>query len=243
MHFPSHPPLMPNRLRSSARQRIAGVSVILSVAFACACSCWPGSNGRTAVALNALNLTLFVCYAVGQSDRRFAMLILSAGVFGLTELAADYLCVRHTDTLDYSIAGSAMILESPWWMPLSWGVVAVQVGIVGDAVIAGYGKLRGTLATASFGALLIPFYEEMAWGADWWRYRDCLMLSHTPIYIIVAELVIAGSLSLWGWAVLRTDSPVVALGLGAAAGVVTIVGGVIGWGTIEFLLRGVRPLP
>ena len=63
--------------------------------------------------LNALNLTLFVCYAVGQSDRRFAMLILSAGVFGLTELAVDYLCVRHTDTLDYSIAGSAMILESP----------------------------------------------------------------------------------------------------------------------------------
>ena len=171
------------------------------------------------------------------------MVILSAGVFGLTELAADYLCVRHTGTLDYSIAGSAMILESPWWMPLSWGVVAVQVGIVGDAVIAGYGKLRGTLATALFGALLIPFYEEMAWGADWWRYRDCLMLSHTPIYIIVAELVIAGSRAWWGRAVLRTDSPAVALALGAAAGVATIGGGVIGWGTIEFLFRGVRLLP
>jgi hypothetical protein len=186
---------------------------------------------------------LFVCYAVVQSDRRFAMVILSAGVFGLTELVADYLCIRHTGTLDYSVAGSAMILESPWWMPLSWAVVAVQAGIVGDAVIARYGKLRGTLATALFGALLIPFYEEMAWGANWWRYRDCLMLSHTPVYIIVAELIIAGSLALWGRAVLRTDSTAVAIGLGAAAGMATIIGGVIGWGSIEFLLRGARPLP
>ena len=243
MRFPSHPSSIPSHLRSSARQRIAGVSVILSVAFAGACSCWPGSDGRTAVALNALNLSLFVCYAVVQSDRRFAMVILSAGVFGLTELVADYLCIRHTGTLDYSVAGSAMILESPWWMPLSWAVVAVQAGIVGDAVIARYGKLRGTLATALFGALLIPFYEEMAWGANWWRYRDCLMLSHTPVYIIVAELIIAGSLALWGRAVLRTDSTAVAIGLGAAAGMATIIGGVIGWGSIEFLLRGARPLP
>lgn len=234
---------MQSHLRSSARQRIACFSVILSVAFASACSCWPSSDGRTAVALNVLNLSLFVCYAVVQSDRRFAMVILSAGVFGLTELVADYLCVRHTGTLDYSVASSAKVLESPWWMPLSWAVVAVQAGIVGDAVIARYGKLRGTLATALFGALLIPFYEEMAWGANWWRYRDCLMLSHTPVYIIVAELIIAGSLALWGRAILRTDSTAVAMGLGAAAGMATIIGGVIGWGSIEFLLRGARPLP
>jgi hypothetical protein len=217
-------------------------SLIFSLGIAWACSMLPGSNGWTAVGLNALNLTLFLGYLIAQRDRGFALLLLSASVFGLVELLADYLCVRFTGTLDYSVAQSWMIWESPWWMPLSWALVAIQVGVSGDAAIKRFGMLRGSLATGFLGALVIPFYEEMAWGANWWRYQSCLMLSHTPVYIIVAETIIAGGFAIWGHTVLRIRSPSLALLLGAVCGFITILGGILGWGLVEFTIRGMRPL-
>ncbi|WP_309721396.1 hypothetical protein [Armatimonas sp.] len=168
-------------------------------------------------------------------------MLFSATVFGVVELLADFLCVRSTRTLDYSMAHSAMILESPWWMPLSWAIVALQVGVLGNRAIERFGLTRGALLTGLLGALLIPFYEEMAWGAHWWRYENCLMVGHTPVYIIVAEFVIGAGLALWGHSTLRTDSYRRAALLGAVAGLVTVLGGILGWGLVEFLGRGARP--
>jgi hypothetical protein len=218
------------------------VSVALSVGFSFACSRWANSNGHSAIALNLLNLALFVLYTIKTQEKALACLLLSAAVFGIVELLADFLCVRSTRTLDYSVAGSAMLLESPWWMPLSWAIVAVQVGVLGDFAIWRFGSLRGALLTGLLGALLIPFYEEMAFGAHWWRYQNCLMVGHTPVYIIVAEFVIGAGLALWGHMTLQTRSLPRAALLGAAAGLVTIVGGLMGWGLVEFLGRGAVPV-
>ena len=215
-------------------------SVALSVSFSFACSHWANSDGRSAIALNLLNLALFVWYTIKTREKALACLLFAATAFGLVELLADFLCVRCTHTLDYSVAHSAMLLESPWWMPLSWALVAVQVGALGDVAVLRFGLIRGALLTGLLGALLIPFYEEMAWGAHWWRYRNCLMLGHTPVYIIVAEAVIGGGLALLGHFALRARSAREAALLGAAAGLVTILGGLFGWGLVEFLGRGVR---
>lgn len=215
--------------------------MFLSVGFSFACSHWANSDGRSAVALNLLNLALFVFYTTKTREKALACLLAAAGVFGLVELLADLLCVRCTRTLDYALAHSAMLLESPWWMPLSWALVAVQVGVLGDYGIHRFGLLKGALLTGIFGALLIPFYEEMAWGAHWWRYKDCLMLGHTPVYIIGAEAVIGSGLALLGHFALRTCSFRTAALVGVVAGLVTIFGGVLGWGLVEFLGRGARP--
>ena len=169
-------------------------------------------------------------------------MLAAAAAFGATELLADFLCVRCTGTLDYSAARSAMILASPWWMPLSWTVVAAQVGIGGDVAIRRFGVVRGALLTGLLGATLIPFYEQMAWGAHWWRYRNCLLLGHAPVYIVVAEAVIGVGLATLGHLALRIGSPRAAIPLGAAAGLVTICGGTIGWGLVEFLCRRARPV-
>lgn len=216
-------------------------SAVFSVGFSMICSRWPGSDGRSAVALDLANFILLGGYAIRSADRPIRGLFLAAGVFGVVELLADFLCVHCTGTLDYSVARSLMVLESPWWMPFSWALVAVQVGVSGDAAIRRFGWVCGMLLTGLLGSLLIPVYEEMAWGANWWRYQHCLRVGHTPVYIVVAEAIIGIGLSVFGYFALRVCSLCATILLGAAAGAVTILAGVAGWGTIEFLWRGARP--
>ena len=229
------------RLDDAKRLHIVLFSMAFSVGFSVICSRWTGSDGGSAAALDLANFALLGVYTVRAADRPILGLFLAAGVFGMVEVFADFLCVRCTGTLDYSVARSLMVLESPWWMPFSWALVAVQIGVSGDAAIRRFGFVRGVLSTGLLGSLLIPVYEEMAWGAHWWRYQHCLRVGHTPVYIVVAEAVIGVGLSMVGYFALRFCSLRATVLLGTAAGMVTILGGVIGWGTIEFLWRGARP--
>lgn len=225
------------------RARYVLLSVALSVVLSFLFSRWSHSDGRSAVGLSFVNLSLFAFYSARFQDRPMARLLAAAAVFGGIELIADFLCVRSTRTLDYAPARSAMLLESPWWMPLSWALVAVQVGELGARGIARFGLVRGAALSGLLGALLIPFYEEMAYGAHWWRYTGCWMLGHTPVYIIVAEALIGAALALLGYFALAARSLRQALGIGALAGLATILGGLVGWGLVEFIGRGARPHP
>ena len=118
----------------------------------------------------------------------------------------------------------------------------MQVSVPGAAAIQRFGLVRGALLTGLLGALLIPCYEEMAWGANWWRYRGCRMVGHTPVYIVVAEAVIGAGLALLGHFALRARTTGrVAVLLGAVGGLATLLGGTLGWGLVEFLGQGARP--
>ena len=225
-----------------ARTCAALVSVALTVVFALVCAHTDGSDGRSAALLVAANFVGFVSFAAWSDDRAFGRLLLAALACGWTELLADALCVRCTGTLDYSVAGSAMVLESPWWMPFLWAAVTVQVGAVGDAAIQGLGGVRGVLMTGALGGVLIPVYEHLAREANWWRYQHCLLIGHVPVYIVVAEAVIGAGLALLGRLVLRGGSWWAVVLFGVAAGGWMILGGVVGWGTVEFLGRNARPL-
>lgn len=224
------------------RLRVILFSMAFSVGFSLICSQWTGSDGRSAVALDGANMALLSVYAIRCADRMILRVYMAAATFGVVELLADFLCVRCTGTLDYSVAQSSMVLESPWWMPFSWALVAVQMSVSGDAAIRRFGLVRGMIVAGLLGSLLIPCYEEMAWGANWWHYRHCLQIGHTPVYIVVAEAVIGAGLALLGYFTLRVCSLRASLVLGVAAGLMTIVGGMIGWGTVEFLGRGMRPI-
>lgn len=230
-----------NNPDDTKRLCVVRFSMAFSVGFSMVCSQWMGSDGRSAVALDLANFVLLGVYGVRSADRPILGLFLVAGVFGLVELLADFLCVRCTRTLDYSVAQSLMVLESPWWMPFSWTLVAVQIGVSGDAAIRRFGLISGVLLTGLLGSVLVPIYEEMAWGAHWWRYQNCLRVGHTPVYIVVAEAVIGAGLSMVGYFALRVRSLRARILLGIAAGVMTILGGITGWGTVEFLWHGARP--
>ena len=101
----------------------------------------------------------------------------------------------YTRTLDYSVGGGPMLWRSPMWMPFAWEVVAVQFAVIGERLMR-WRPGTGLLATALLGALNIPYYEEMARRIHWWRYSGCRMISGTPFYIIVGELLIAAAFAL-----------------------------------------------
>jgi len=146
---------------------------------------------------SGVSIGLFAWQTFRFRDRAMARLLVFGFGLGVFELAADALCVRFTRTLDYSVAHSLMLGLSPFWMPLAWTVVAVQIGWIGSRLLARFGTLRGAALTALLGAVNIPFYEEMAYHAHWWRYENCARIGHTPLYIIAAEMIIGLTLVRW----------------------------------------------
>ena len=192
------------------------------------------SDGRTAAALSAVNLGLLAAHAVRFRDRVMARLLLFGLGLGLVELIADALCVRYTGTLDYSATHSPLLALSPFWMPAAWAVVAAQIGYLGARLMQRLGTGWGIALTAGLGAVNIPFYEEMAYHAHWWRYDHCRRIGHTPVYVIVSEMVIGLTLGpLAAWSMRTTATWREAAYAGVLGGLSTIGGGLIGYGLVE----------
>lgn len=214
------------------------ITVVTSVVAVLVFAGKPWSDGRTAILLSAINGATFAVHILRYRDKAIARLLLFGFCLGIVELIADALCVRFTGTLDYSVAHSTMLWESPWWMPVAWALVSAQIGYLGTRFIEKVGLRRGAVLSALIGAINIPFYEEMARYAHWWQYEFCRMLpgTHTPLYIVVAELLIGLSLGPLARIALRKDSWHTAALAGILAGMVTIIGGLIGYGIAEGML-------
>ena len=218
------------------RLRTVLITVALSVIAVSLLRDQPWSDGRTALALNCVSIGIFLWHIGRYKDRAIARLLLFGLGLGVVELAADALCVRFTHTLDYSVARSPMLGLSPFWMPTAWMIVAAQIGYLGRRLIGKFGTGIGMALTAALGAVNIPFYEEMAFHAHWWRYQNCRMVGHTPVYIIIAELVIGltlGPLALRAMHIGATWRT--ALFAGVIGGLSTIWGGLVGYGLVERL--------
>ena len=195
------------------------------------------SDGRTALALNAVSIGIFLWHIGRYKDGAMARLLVFGLGLGIAELAADALCVRYTRTLDYSVARSVSLGLSPFWMPTAWMIVAAQIGYLGRRLMARFGTGWGMALTALLGAVNIPFYEEMAYHAHWWQYENCRRWGHTPLYIIVAEMVIGLTLGPLAIRAMHADSRWHhAAWAGLVGGLSTIWGGLIGYGLVERLL-------
>jgi len=155
----------------------------------------PWSNWRTGLALNLFDNMLLLGFVAWRRDGLLARLVLFGLVTRLVELAADAWLVDFMRTLDYSVGGGPMLWRSPVWMPLAWEVVAVQFGYLGLLLRERFGGW-GLVGIGLLGAVNIPYYEEMARRIHWWRYSGCRMISGTPYYIIVGELLIAVAFAL-----------------------------------------------
>ena len=223
-------------LLEQKRLRTVLITVLLSVVTVMILRDRLWSDGRTALALNCVSVGVFLWHIAVYKDRVLARLLLFGLGLGVVELIADALCVRFTQTLDYTVAHSPMLGLSPFWMPTAWMVVAAQIGYLGHRLIGKLGTGRGMALTALLGAVNIPFYEEMAYHAHWWQYRNCRMLGHTPLYIIVAEMVIGLTLGPLAIRAMHADATWRnALVAGIIGGLSTIWGGLIGYGLVERL--------
>ena len=186
---------MPDPHLERDRLRIVLATVAVSVVGMIISSFIPGSDWRTAVAINLIDNMLLVAHIVRRRDTFMLHLIAFGVVLGFVELFADAWLVDVTRSLDYSPGGGAFIWRSPFWMPFAWEVVAVQFAYIGVRLVERFGAV-GVVLSGLIGAVNIPFYEEMALHTNWWVYRGAHMLSHTPYYIIVGEFVIAIAIAL-----------------------------------------------
>jgi hypothetical protein len=122
-----------------------------------------------------------------------ARLALFGLVAGALELATDAAGQGFAHSLVYP-AGEPLLWTSPVYMPLSWMLVLMQVGYLAWRLGALAAMPVAVTLCALWCGLNIPFYEEMAYHAGWWRYAAALAIGHTPLYVLCFEALIGASL-------------------------------------------------
>ncbi len=144
------------------------------------------------IVLGYLAGLLFARRGWGALIIRLAALGLAAGV---VELATDAAGQQVARSLVYP-AGEPMLWQSPAYMPVSWMIVLTLLGYLAWR-LAGRLPLGWAMALSGLaGALIVPFYEECAWYAGWWRYTTQPRIGHTPIYVLLFEGGVAAILPL-----------------------------------------------
>lgn len=179
----------------SRRLAVVLATIVINIVAVALLTFAPWSDWKTGLALNLIDNAILLRFVSQHRDMLLARFMIFGLGVGFTELAADAWLVDYTKTLDYSVGGGPMLWRSPLWMPFAWEIVAVQFGYVGLWLWRQFGTW-GLVATGLFGAINIPYYEEMARRIHWWEYRNCHMLSFTPYYIILGEFGIAIILAL-----------------------------------------------
>lgn len=118
-----------------------------------------------------------------------ARLLLLGLVMGIVELFTDFAGEVVARSLIYP-PGEPMIWASPVYMPFSWMVTLTVTGYLAWrlwGLAPGLPRWATIILLGLWGAVNIPFYEEMAWHAGWWRYASAPGLFHTPYYVMLFE--------------------------------------------------------
>jgi hypothetical protein len=113
-------------------------------------------------------------------------LMLFGLIAGLVELVTDAAGEQVAHSLVYP-ADEPMIWLSPAYMPVSWMVVLTLLGYLGWRLGGLLPRWQAAALGGLAGMLIIPFYEESAWYAGWWRYTTLPRIGHTPIYVFLFE--------------------------------------------------------
>jgi len=139
-------------------------------------------------------LTWFIGYTIIYRDQLFARLLLFGIAVGFAELVSDHHAVVVTQTLVYA-EGGGRILASPIYMPFSWCVLMVQLGYLTWWMTQRWGYALALIVIAVLGGINIPTYEWFAYHADFWFYKDALMLGEvTPYFVILGEVFLVTAL-------------------------------------------------
>jgi hypothetical protein len=228
-HAPSADALEMPRLRVVLATIFINITAVALFVFV------PWSDWRTGLMLNSLDNALLLAFVLRHRDALLARLMVFGLAVGIAELPADAWLVDWTRTLDYSIGGGPMLWRSPAWMPLAWEMVALQLGCLGMWLWRRFGA-AGLAAIGVLGAVNIPYYEEMAKRIHWWEYRGCRMVSNTPYYIIVGELLIAVALTLLAASLPRSSWPRT-IALGVAGGLAIFAAYAVAFGITDGFAR------
>ncbi len=160
---------------------------------------WLALGWPTAVITDTLQAGYITALAARSAWRPLlARLVTLGGVAGLLELATDAAGEHVVHSLTYP-PGAPLLWASPVYMPLSWAIVLTQLGYLGWRLRGTFShlpRLGAVMLCGLAGAVTVPFYEEMAYYAGWWRYAPAPHVGHTPLYVLLFEGAVAALLPL-----------------------------------------------
>ena len=187
----------------------------------------------TAAIIDALALVSLVALLARPAWRPLVGRLLLLGlVAGMLELFTDAAGHQFARSLFYP-QDQPLLWDSPFYMPLSWMIVLTQLGYLAwrlAGLLPG-GRLpwRAVLLAGLAGAINVPFYEEAAYHAGWWRYAPTVLrLGRTPAYVLFFEGLVAAALPLLTLGLLKLGWRFVAL-RGAALGLWMPCAALLAW--------------
>ncbi|HEY7779314.1 MAG TPA: hypothetical protein VIC85_03795 [Ktedonobacterales bacterium] len=131
-------------------------------------------------------LAVLVSGLVVTHSPRLAWLFPFGAVAGVLELWADWVHVTALHSLVYTNFFGFKVLASPSYMPIGWGVTAVQFGYLALRLRERWPAWAAVGALAVLGLAIPPWYEELAAPAHAWHYTTRgPALSHTPVWVIL----------------------------------------------------------
>lgn len=211
--MPASSPLTPDTATRSAAQgaRHAGLSGldVAMLAFYMSLALCEGALGvlhagwPSAIALDSAELLTLLAFCLEPSWRPVVgrLLVLGATA-GILELFTDLSGERVVHSLVYP-AHEPTLLASPIYMPVAWTCVLVELAYLAwrlPIVFPSLSRWAVALLCALVGAITVPYYEEMAYFARWWKYADAPHIGHTPWYVVLFEGLTAALLP---WATSR----------------------------------------
>ncbi|MCB0415367.1 MAG: hypothetical protein KDD50_13610 [Bdellovibrionales bacterium] len=146
--------------------------------------------GWSSAFLNIFGLTIIYNYvAFTEKNVKYIKWAYLGILVGFVEVIADYWLVSGIHVLDYD-PGGLFILKSPSYMPFSWAGMIITFGSIGQWIENRSNFWMASLLSALLMSLYVPLYEEIAFAAGWWSYKDTPMLGHVPYFIILGEFFI-----------------------------------------------------
>lgn len=166
---------------------------------------------------------VYIVYGAKTKDHTIWLWLLFGFVTGLVEVASncDVYLVDEMKILVYPPDGMK-IGVSPAYLPLAWGVVFTQLGLIGEWIRQRRSIIIASLLTAAVGGVLISIFENLARQAGWWYYQNTPMLLAAPYFVNLFEFLSTLLFVLAGWQIARSKvkhAYVWALFLGVAMGI------------------------
>jgi len=155
----------------------------------------------TAAAIDVVALVYLLALLARPAWRPLVGRLMLLGLIaGILELFTDAAGHQFARSLFYP-QGQPLLWDSPFYMPLSWMIVLTQLGYLAwrlaGLLPGGRIPWRAILLTGLAGAVNVPFYEEAAYHAGWWRYAPTVLhLGNTPAYVLLFEGLVAATLPL-----------------------------------------------
>ena len=149
----------------------------------------------------------FFIYGAKTGDHTIWIWLLYGLVTGFVEVASD--CDTHLvnemKVLVYP-PHRFKIGVSPAYLPLAWGLMWTELGLLGQWIRRKQTLLRPSLLIGLLGATLIALFENLARQAGWWYYRDTPMLVWCPFFVLVFEFLSTVVIVPIGWQIARSST-------------------------------------